>query len=380
MLALEGREAWTALWVALGCGVMWCALGMLMLRPAAARNVAHPGIELATRPETLAEIEDLLVDCAAHFKTQHDAIREEVSRVQGMLSGAIEQLTRSFSGLLKTSSTQQSIAVSLAQDEQENPDVPSFDAFVTDTSLVMQRVVDSVIMNSKLGMELVELTDQIAHRAADVESILGEITGIAKQTNLLALNAAIEAARAGEAGRGFAVVADEVRDLSTRTTQFSQQISTLMRSMSNSVRSTEAAIEQLASADMNFALESKRKVENMLAFMDGVSQKRHAAIRQLGEEAQSMDVEVNQAVTSLQFQDMVSQLMNHVDRRVDALSKVLTQFDQLAAALRSAAAGNDQALGDVARSLRAQIAELHAAMELNPVRQKEVSQGEIDLF
>jgi methyl-accepting chemotaxis protein len=64
-------------------------------------------------------------------------------------------------------------------------------------------VVDSVIMNSKLGMELVELTDRISKRAKEVESILTEIAGIAKQTNLLALNAAIEAARAGEAGRGL---------------------------------------------------------------------------------------------------------------------------------------------------------------------------------
>jgi methyl-accepting chemotaxis protein len=108
----------------------------------------------------------------------------------------------------------------------------------------MQKVVDNVIMNSKLGMELVELTDRISKRAADVESILGEIAGIAKQTNLLALNAAIEAARAGEAGRGFAVVADEVRDLSTRTSQFSQQIAVVMKSMREGVSGAEDAIER----------------------------------------------------------------------------------------------------------------------------------------
>ena len=255
-------------------------------------------------PDELTSIEGVLRESTQAFRGQHQAIKSEVDRVQEMLSTAISTLMASFHGLLAATQAQQNVAVGLAQDDEDGDSGSRFDLFVSNTSSVMQRVVDSVILNSKLGMELVEMTDRISQRANDVESILGEISSISKQTNLLALNAAIEAARAGEAGRGFAVVADEVRELSTRTAQFSQQISVVMKSMREGVEGAEDAIERLASTDMNFALESKQQVEQVLASIEQINQQRGKAIVRLGQQAAEMDVEVNRAVTALQFQDL----------------------------------------------------------------------------
>ncbi len=340
----------------------------------------EPG-SVTTRVDLIA-LEGVLRGCATTFREQHQAIRGEVDRVQDILTGAIASLMTSFHGLLTATQAQQSVALSLAQDGEQGGDSGgSFDVFVENTSAVMQRVVDSVILNSKLGMELVELTDRISQRASDVEGILGEISGISKQTNLLALNAAIEAARAGEAGRGFAVVADEVRELSTRTAQFSQQIAAVMKSMREGVKGAEDAIERLASTDMNFALESKQQVEQVLASIDGINQQRSRAIVRLAEQAKEMDGEVNRAVTALQFQDLVSQLIGHVDRRVDGLNQLMQEFDALTDSIQHAVESGDVAsLCGAAEAIRGELATFDERVGGNPVSQQNVSHGEIDLF
>ena len=362
-----------------GAALGWLLLIALLPKTVEAQPAATKDAPVV--PEGLVAVEDVLRECAATFRRQHEAIRSEVSRVQDMLSDAIATLTSSFNGILTATQAQEAIAVGLVKDDDEAESATSFDTFVQTTSDVMQKVVDNVVMNSKLGMELVELTDRISRRASDVESILGQIAGIAKQTNLLALNAAIEAARAGEAGRGFAVVADEVRDLSTRTSQLSQQISTVMKSMREGVSGAEEAIERLASTDMNFALQSKDQVAQVLTSIEDINQQRGKAIVRLGEHAREMDGEVGRAITALQFQDMVSQLITHVDKRAEALDAFMGEFDGLSEGIRRLVmSGDAAALVQTAGQVRQHLAAIEERLSRSPVSQTEMSHGDIDLF
>ena len=97
--------------------------------------------------------------------------------------------------------------------------------------LVVEQSLNSVVDLTNKLQQSETLIINLEQQSNDITTILEVITGIAEQTNLLALNAAIEAARAGEQGRGFAVVADEVRNLSSRTHQSTNQISEVITNL-----------------------------------------------------------------------------------------------------------------------------------------------------
>jgi len=109
--------------------------------------------------------------------------------------------------------------------------------------------------------------DGLAQQAGEIGAIVQLIQEIADQTNLLALNAAIEAARAGEAGRGFAVVADEVRKLAERTAKATRDIEGLVIGIRDNSTSAKKAMETLANTASEFSQRGNRATEGMQHLM-----------------------------------------------------------------------------------------------------------------
>jgi methyl-accepting chemotaxis protein len=327
----------------------------------------------------------LLSDSSGRLSAQLDAMRDEVTRTQGLLADAFGQLTTSFQGMNELTARQREIALGVSGILEGEGSAHQFDEFVANTSQVMGRIVDNVVLNGKLGMELAEMTDGIAQHTRTVQSILGEIGAIAKQTNLLALNAAIEAARAGEAGRGFAVVADEVRDLSGRTSQFSQQINAVMQKMQESVNLTEEAIQRLAGQDMTFALESKMRVEEIIRTMENQANTRNSAIGDLARSSGEVAAVVNQAITALQFQDMTAQLLNHILQRMATVDQVCGGLSALGTEIaafseRGDLAGAENTIASATQQIIGQLENLEVTLRANPVGQSAMSHGDIELF
>ncbi len=365
--ALAPAAVWPVLAVAGVCALLWTFAFLLTGRSVQAV------VERVSPADETDPAHQLVAGTSASVHAQCDHMNEELARVQHLLREAIEGLTQSFHKMLGETTSQRETALALTGgDGSEQFD---FEKFVEETSGTMQRVVDSVVHNSKLGMELVELTEGIARETEGVRTLLSEIGGISKQTNLLALNAAIEAARAGEAGRGFAVVADEVRDLSARTNDFSQQIVTLVDRVQANVRLTEDALAKMAGQDMTFALESKSRVESVVRGLELLHLRRQQSIVELGASVERVDTAVANAVTSLQFQDMTSQLIGHVQKRIDSIDGVMLSVREL-----SQAAAQGQASPELARRVDDALAQLTVVDSTNPVAQQAYQEGEIELF
>ena len=194
---------------------------------------------------------------------------------------------------------------------------------------VVKKAVRGIEDVHRMSLALKEDMVQLNGHAQDISRIMAVISDIADQTNLLALNAAIEAARAGEAGRGFAVVADEVRKLAEKTmastNDVGNAIKAIQESTAKSMEGVDKAVQRIGEAT-ELASQSGAALQEIVATVEATADQVNA-IATASEEQSAASEEINQSI--VQVNDMSRQTAEAMAEAAKAVSDLAAQAQGL---------------------------------------------------
>jgi methyl-accepting chemotaxis protein len=293
------------------CAIGWTAV-LLCRREAVAPQLAEldatgPDLRVHAMYDSLVLVSS---EAAPIWKRQINGVRKQAEV-------AIGELIQRFSGLV----SKLDAAVAASSGSGVSVGRGGVDVVLKTSQSQLTQVLDG--MSGALTDKNLMLTQirELASYADDLRGMAKSVQQVADQTNLLALNAAIEAARAGEAGRGFAVVADEVRKLSTASGDTGKKIAEKAKLVSDAILASARLVESSTSRDIESFKASEASIQGVLGdfsqLLDGLAQSN----AELRHQAEGIQHEIAETLPHLQFQDRIDQVLAHVCESLDALGQ-----------------------------------------------------------
>lgn len=263
-----------------------------------------------------------------HLSSLENQITQGATHLESIVSKQQQTTERVVVQMTQLENSYQQVAQSAAQTSHATSDAQSL---ANESANYMVKTNDSINELSQEVEETAKALELLKEDAHEIESALEVIQGFAEQTNLLALNAAIEAARAGEAGRGFAVVADEVRNLASRTNNSAVEIKQITDKLNHATEITTARMSRQLTAAEN-TVESAQAAQKTIELVRSSIENVHnmsSLIAAATEEQTNSTTEISNAVTE------AADLSRNSSKEADNNQKYAGELSKISSGLNS---------------------------------------------
>ena len=269
------------------------------------------------------------MDVAQQHAEATQVLRKQIFTTIQQTEHATNTVASSFQAIINKASVQARQAMELLEGTQgaNAEGVPqSLQDFIRVSDERLNKMADEVIRVADLSVQMVQDLDGVQVRAQAIDGFLLDVEKLADQTSLLALNAEIEAARVGEHGRGFSIVAQAVRKLSLRSHEFSDRIRQHLKAVKLGLNKTYSDMSRLSAADMQHALKIKDGIIKLTQSLEGKNREVAETVGEINTISKEIAQDVQNVVISLQFQDITSQRLNAMLEPIDKLNETVKRL------------------------------------------------------
>ena len=288
--------------------------------------------------KAMEEYQRLSDEAMAFAESEFSSFESEMLEARQMISQAVSQLYGSLTGLENRSSDQRQMLRSLIDEMLQmtgsgnadlNNEQAGLQRFFDETQLLIAEFVKKMAELQTSSVRIAESFSGMKTQVEQITHLLDGVSDITKQTDLLALNAAIEAARAGEAGRGFAVVADEVRKLASRTGTLNGDIREVLSDIVRSLGEVGVRVAETTQADLTIAERSQSNLDSLGAELMDLTRKAREQSEHITEITEQIQRLTQEGVLSMQFGDIVSQMMSRITDKTMGVGEYMHAFLRL---------------------------------------------------